>query len=81
MTDVMGTCGRSCESVSGVDTIGVYEFDTQSQTVVATHVMKDGVGGDHYLSPDGRKLGVLARHLLAVFAFMISTNHWLLNFS
>ena len=48
----MGTCGHSCET-EGIDTIGVYEYDTGSDRVVATHMMKEGVGGDPYPSPDG----------------------------
>ena len=49
----MGVCGSSCESQAGIDTIGVYEYDTGSDRVVATHMMKEGVGGDPYPSPDG----------------------------
>ena len=52
---VQGTCGRGCEAKSGIDTIGVYEFDTTSEKVVATHVMEEGFGGDPYPSPDGSK--------------------------
>jgi hypothetical protein len=49
----MGVCGSSCEAKDGIDTIGVYEFDTNTDTVVATHVMDEGFGGDPYTSPDG----------------------------
>ena len=59
-SDVIGLCGSSCEGVEGVDTIGVYEFDSVTETVVGTHVMKEGTGGDPYPSPDGSKL--LARN-------------------
>ena len=52
----MGVCGSSCESQAGIDTIGVYEYDTGSDRVVATHMMKEGVGGDPYPSPDGSEL-------------------------
>jgi len=58
-SDVLGLCGSSCEGVEGVDTIGVYEFDSVTETVVGTHVMKEGTGGDPYPSPDGSKLLVL----------------------
>lgn len=51
----MGICGRSCNGVEGVDSVGVYEFDTVSQTVVATHVLKEGIGGEPYISFDGSK--------------------------
>jgi hypothetical protein len=50
---VMGVCGSSCEGKDGIDTIGVYEFDTATDTIVATHQMVEGVGGDPYPSPDG----------------------------
>jgi len=49
----MGVCGSSCEGKKDVDTIGVYEFDTVTDTVVKTHVMEEGFGGDPYPSPDG----------------------------
>ena len=50
-----GVCGSSCEGIAGVDTVGVYEFDTKSQSVVATHLLEDGIGGDPYPSPNGSK--------------------------
>ena len=50
---VTGLCGRSCSGKEGVDTVGVYEFDTQSKKVVATHALAEGLGGDPYPSPDG----------------------------
>jgi hypothetical protein len=52
-TDVNGVCGSSCEAKTGVDTVGVYEYDTVTDSVVTTHVMKEGFGGDPYPSPDG----------------------------
>ena len=52
-TGVQGVCGSSCEGKAGIDNIGVYEFDTANETVVATHVMAEGIGGDPYPSPDG----------------------------
>lgn len=55
MDGAMGICGRSCSGVEGVDTIGVYEFDTKSESVVATHLLADGFGGEPFLSPDGSK--------------------------
>jgi len=39
--------------LEGIDTIGVYEFDTASEKVVTNHVMAEGFGGDPYVSPDG----------------------------
>ena len=58
MTDVTGVCGSSCEGIEGVDTIGVYEFDTKTSTVVATHLLAEGIGGDPYPSPDGSKYSI-----------------------
>ena len=55
-TGVQGVCGSSCEGKIGIDNIGVYEFDTVNETVVATHVMEEGIGGDPYPSPDGSEL-------------------------
>lgn len=54
-TGVNGICGSSCEGKPDIDNIGVYEFDTGTETVVATHLMKEGIGGDPYPSPDGSK--------------------------
>ena len=51
--------GGSCEGKSLVDTIGVYEFDTESETVVATHIMEEGFGGDPYPTPDGSEFILL----------------------
>lgn len=48
-----GVCGSSCEAKTGIDTVGVYEYDTVTDSVVTTHVMKEGFGGDPYPSPDG----------------------------
>ncbi len=39
---VTGMCGRSCAGVEGVDTVGVFEFDTRLGKVVATHVLAEG---------------------------------------
>ena len=55
MVGVTGVCGSSCEGITGVDTVGVYEFDPKSQSVVATHLLEDGIGGDPYPSPNGSK--------------------------
>jgi len=55
-SNVTGMCGRRCESVKDVDIIGVYEFDTVSEKVVGNHLMREGVGGDPYPSPDGSEL-------------------------
>ena len=48
-----GQCGR-CDGAVGVDTLGVYEFDTATEKFVGSHVMPDGTGGDPYSSPDGK---------------------------
>jgi hypothetical protein len=52
---IQGICDSSCEGKSDIDNIGVYEFDTTNEIVVATHVMEEGIGGDPYPSPDGSK--------------------------
>lgn len=49
-----GFCGR-CDGIPNVDTLGVYEFDTESETIIGSHVMEEGVGGDPFPSPDGGK--------------------------
>mmetsp|Transcript_7732 Transcript_7732/g.17466 ORF Transcript_7732/g.17466 Transcript_7732/m.17466 type:complete len:307 (-) Transcript_7732:686-1606(-) len=53
LKNVTGLCGRSCAGKEGVDSIGVYEFDTKAGVVVGTHVLGEGIGGDPYPSPDG----------------------------
>ena len=55
LTDVDGLCGRSCSGVETVDSVGVYEFDTESESVVATHLLAEGIGGEPYASHDGSK--------------------------
>ena len=51
----LGFCGRTCSGKSGVDNIGVYEFDTVTNTLVTTHLMAEGTSGEPYTSPDGSK--------------------------
>ena len=51
-TDLNGTCGHGCEG-SPADTTGVFEFDTQSNEVVDTWQISDGLGADPYVSPYG----------------------------
>lgn len=53
MANVTGVCGRDCSGIAGVDTIGVYEIDSKTNKVVATHALAEGIGGDPYPSPDG----------------------------
>ena len=48
-----GVCGSMCEAQFGIDTIGVLEFDTVTDSFVTSHSMYEGVGGDPYFSPDG----------------------------
>jgi len=52
---INGTCSSPCEG-SPADTIGVYEFDTVSGRVVASHNIKPGTGfgADPVASPDGK---------------------------
>lgn len=60
-TNVKGMCGR-CDGIKGVDTIGVYEFDTTSDTIVGNHIMKENFGGDPFPSPDGRFIVLIGRN-------------------
>merc|ERR1711957_512195 len=50
-----GQCGR-CDGLAGVDTLGVMEFDPNTDKFIASHVMPDGTGGDPFGSPDGRHI-------------------------
>lgn len=56
-----GQCGR-CDGISGVDTLGAMEFDTSTDTFIASHVMPDGTGGDPFGSPDGRFVVLVGRN-------------------
>jgi len=56
-----GQCGR-CDGLVNVDTLGVYEFDTNTDQVIANHVMPDGTGGDPFGSPDGRHIVLVGRN-------------------
>lgn len=57
---MMGQCGR-CDGLP-VDNIGVYEFNTQTDSVVDHHTMADGTGGDPFGSPDGRHIVLVGRN-------------------
>lgn len=57
---VQGQCGR-CDGLP-IDSIGVYEFDTQTDTIVDHHTMADGTGGDPFASPDGRFICLVGRN-------------------
>ena len=54
-TDVTGTCGRTCDAVPGINNVGIYEFDTKTQSVVATHKLADGMTGRPFVSANGSK--------------------------
>jgi len=56
-----GQCGR-CDGLEGVDTIGVYEFDTSTDKIIANHAMPNGAGGDPFGSPDGRHIVLVGRN-------------------
>merc|ERR1711935_677632 len=56
-----GQCGR-CDGLAGVDTLGVMEFDTSTDTFIKSHVMPDGTGGDPFDSPDGRHIVLVGRN-------------------
>jgi len=49
-----GQCGHRCDGVKAVDNVGVYEYDTTNDTIVASHTLDDGSAGDPYSSPDGK---------------------------
>jgi len=55
-----GQCGR-CDGLP-IDNIGVYEFDTQTDTIIGHHVMDNGSGGDPFASPDGRHIVLVGRN-------------------
>jgi len=58
---VSGMCGR-CDGIAGVDTLGVYEFDTTTDTIVGNHIMKENFGGDPFPSPDGKYIVLIGRN-------------------
>lgn len=53
--NVQGVCGTACEG-SKADTIGVYEFDTVSQSIVGSHNINPayGFGANPVSSPNGQ---------------------------
>jgi len=57
MMNVNGTCGSGCEG-SSADTLGVFEFDTVSKTIVANHNPLEGTGygADPVSSPNGEHI-------------------------
>jgi hypothetical protein len=59
--NIQGMCGR-CDGIAGVDTLGVYEFDTTTDTIVGNHIMKENFGGDPYPSPDGKYIVLIGRN-------------------
>lgn len=59
--DMNGMCNR-CDGVANVDTLGVYEFDTTTDTVVGSHVLEEGFGGDPFPSPDGKFIVLMGRN-------------------
>mmetsp|Transcript_23248 Transcript_23248/g.68749 ORF Transcript_23248/g.68749 Transcript_23248/m.68749 type:complete len:401 (+) Transcript_23248:4236-5438(+) len=61
MVNVTGLCGRSCEGTPA-DSVGMYEIDSKTDVVVATHVMAEGAGGDPHPSPDGKYIVMLGKN-------------------
>jgi len=57
---MQGQCGR-CDGLP-IDSIGVLEFNTQTDTFIGSHAMKDGTGGDPFGSPDGRHIVLVGRN-------------------
>jgi len=60
MMNVNGTCGSGCEG-STADTLGVFEFDTVTKTIIANHSPKEGTGfgADPVSSPNGEHILLL----------------------
>jgi len=53
---VEGQCGRHCEG-GPTDTIGIYEFDTKTDTVVGNHMnVGSGAADSMFTSPDGERI-------------------------
>lgn len=59
--NIPGQCGR-CDGLAGVDIIGVYEFNTATDTIVGNHLMKENIGGDPFPSPDGKYIVLIAKN-------------------
>jgi len=59
--NISGQCGR-CDGMVGVDTLGVYEVDTATDTIVGNHLMQEGYGGDPFPSPDGKHIVLIAKN-------------------
>jgi len=55
---VPGLCGHSCEGTAA-DTIGLYEYDTVTDTVVGTINAPDGLSGNPFAAPDGSFIAML----------------------
>lgn len=53
--NVTGACGSECEGTTA-DTIGVYEYDTVTDTFIGSFNVKEGTGfgADPISSPDGK---------------------------
>lgn len=58
---MQGQCGR-CDGLANVDSLGVYEYNTEKDEIIGNHVMPDGTGGDPYGSPDGRHIVLVGRN-------------------
>lgn len=59
--NISGTCGR-CDGVEDVDTLGVYEFDTETDTIIGNHLIKEGIRSDPFSSPDGNHIVLIANN-------------------
>lgn len=55
---VPGSCGHTCEGTPA-DTIGLYEYDTVTDTIVGTINAPDGLSGEPFAAPDGSFIAVL----------------------
>lgn len=55
---VPGSCGHTCEGTPA-DTIGLYEYDTVTDTVVTTVNPPDGLSANPFAAPDGSFIAML----------------------
>jgi len=58
-TGVPGSCGHTCEATPA-DTIGLYEYDTVTDTVVTTWTAPDSMSANPFAAPDGSFIAFFA---------------------
>jgi len=57
-----GQCGHRCYGVDGIDILGVFEYDTQTDKKIATWLMKEGKTGTPFPSPSGEYIVLFGRN-------------------